>query len=154
MIAAFVYFLLDGLFLRAIRPITRRLARLRVFAKVEEVIAGLGPYSTLTLFLVPLIILEPVKPVGIYLIASRQLVLGIIVIVAGELLKIAIVERIFHLSRPKLLTIPAFASVYNFVMHWLRWLQALPVWQAVLHQFRFIVQWCRSILRFRHSSRR
>ena len=152
MLAAFLYFLLDGLFLSAIRPIFRKLARLRFFAMVVDVIAGLGPYTTLALFLVPLILLEPAKPAGIYLLASGRPLRGIVVIVVGEVLKLAIVERIFHIGRPKLMTIPVFAWAYNFVMGWLNWLVALPAWQAVLHQFQSIMQWTRSLLRFEGSS--
>jgi hypothetical protein len=47
------------------------------------------------LFLVPVIILEPVKPVGAYLIATNHLVSGVSLIAIGELLKIVIVERLF-----------------------------------------------------------
>ncbi|MGC1639254.1 MAG: hypothetical protein WA781_01280, partial [Pseudolabrys sp.] len=57
------------------------------------------------------------------------------VLVVGEILKITIVERIFHIGRKKLLTIKAFALVYNFVLGWLTWIQALPSWQAVKDSF-------------------
>ena len=47
---------------------------------------------------------------------------GMFVLVVGEILKITIVERIFHIGREKLLTIKAFALVYNFVWGWLTWI--------------------------------
>jgi hypothetical protein len=38
---------------------------------------ALGPYPTLVLFLVPVMILEPVKPVGAYLIATGHWLPGL-----------------------------------------------------------------------------
>jgi hypothetical protein len=43
---------------------------------------------------------------------------------------VTVVERIFNIGREKLLTIIAFALVYNFVWGWLTWIQALPSWHA------------------------
>jgi hypothetical protein len=74
----------------------------------------LTPYATLVLLLVPVIILEPFKPVGAYLIAIGHLVSGVSLIAIGDLLKTFLVERLFHFSRDKLMTIPAFARVYNW----------------------------------------
>lgn len=63
------------------------------------------------LFAVPLIILEPVKPIAAYLIATGQIAAGITVLAAGEILKV-IIERLFKLCRRKLLNIPLFARVF------------------------------------------
>ena len=142
-IVATLYFVLDALFLSVIKPISRRLSRLSIFVTIADWIAALGPYSTLALFLVPVILLEPAKPVGFYLMASGHPVHGIVVIAIGEVLKIGIVERIFHIGRPKLMTIRAFAWAYGFVMGWLDWLKALPSWQAVLRRYRLIAAWIR-----------
>ena len=109
MVAAVLYFLLDGVFLSVVRPVSRKLARLPFLIRVADAIAGLGPYTTLALFLVPLIVLEPAKPAGLYLIATGRAVPGVLLIAAGEVLKIVIVERIYQIGRPKLMTIPAFA---------------------------------------------
>jgi hypothetical protein len=109
---------------------------------------------TLALFLVPLIILEPVKPVGIYLIASGHSRYGVLVLSVGEVLKILIVERIFQVGRDKLMTIPAFAWAYNFVIGWLQWMKALPPWQAALRQFEKAARWIRSLWPGRKKFRR
>jgi hypothetical protein len=93
-------------------------------------LASLGPFPTLALFLVPVIILEPAKPVGAYLVATGHLAYGVALIAVGELLKILIVERLFHFSRDKLMTIPAFARVYNWAEAWLGYFRSQPIWQA------------------------
>jgi hypothetical protein len=144
-VAASIYFLIDALFLSILRPLAKGLAKLPVFAALASWIAARSPYTTLALFLVPLILLEPIKPVSIYLIASGHSRYGLLVLAVGELLKILIVERIFHIGRDKLMTIPAFAWAYNFVMGWLEWLKALPPWQAVLRQYEKAVRRIRSL---------
>lgn len=70
MIVAAVYFLIDALFLFIIRPISKRLANLPIFSLLGSWIASLNPYAVLALFVIPLVLLEPLKPVGIYRIAS------------------------------------------------------------------------------------
>jgi len=137
-VLAALYFLIDALFLPPLRLLARWLGSFRVLARLGAWIRTLGPYQTLALFLVPLIILEPVKPVAAYLAAKGHFARSLTVLVVGEILKITIVERLFHIGRDKLLTIPAFASVYHYIMRWLAWLEALPAWQAVMRQVRAV----------------
>jgi hypothetical protein len=137
-VLAFLYFLIDALFLPPIRLLGRWLGGFSAFARLGEWIRTLGPYQTLALFLVPLIILEPVKPVAAYLAAKGHYTRSIAVLVVGEILKVTIVERLFHVGRPKLLTIPTFARIYDYVMAWYAWFEALPPWQAVLRRVRAI----------------
>lgn len=147
MVAAILYFLVDAIFLSLLRPIFRMLARLGLLDKLTRAIESLGPYTTLVLFVVPLAVLEPAKPVGFYLIAEGHYVHGVMVIAGAELLKIAFVERIYHIGKPKLMTIPLFARVHDFAAGWLGWLKAMPAWQATTHLFRSILTWCRSMIR-------
>lgn len=147
---AAVYFVIDALTLSVLRPLLRKIANLRLFAFIARWIASLSPYATLALFLIPLILLEPLKPLSAYLVASGQFKLGMCVLVVGEILKITIVERIFHIGREKLLTIKAFALVYDFVWGWLSWMQALPSWQAVKDDFDRFIRWARKL---KHDAR-
>jgi hypothetical protein len=137
-VLAFIYFLVDALFLPPLRLLGRWLGGFKLFARLGGWIRTLGPYQTLALFLVPLIVLEPVKPVAAYLLAKGRYSHSLAVLVIGEILKVTIVERLFHVGRPKLMMIPAFAWSYDYVMAWYAWLEALPAWQAVLRQLRAI----------------
>jgi hypothetical protein len=132
---ATLYFLIDALFLWFLRPIADWLGRLRILEGLRAWIQSLGPYPTLALFLVPLIILEPVKPVALYLLASGHFLASTVLLVIGELLKITLVERLFRLGKDKLMSIAAFAWTYGLVMGWLGYLQSLPPWQAVMRRF-------------------
>jgi hypothetical protein len=129
---AILYFLIDAIFVSLLRPVARRLADLPIFAGLGRWVRNLGPYPSLALFLVPIIILEPVKPVAAYLFATGHPIDGALVLGLGELVKITVVERLFHMNRDKLLSIGWFARLYGFVMRWLDWLKALPPWQAAV----------------------
>lgn len=142
-----IYFLIDGLALSILRPLLRKLSNLKVFKFIARWIASLGPYSTLAFFMVPLVLLEPAKPLSAYLAASGHITLGVLVIFIGEILKIAIVERIFHIGRDKLMTIKAFAWIYNRGSEWLVWFQTLPPWQSAKHQFNNFVHWAHKLNR-------
>lgn len=133
-VLAILYFLIDGIVLSLLRPLMRRLAAWMPLARLREWVATLGPYPTLALVLVPIIVLEPLKPVALYLMAKRHVFGGTVVLVLTELVKVVAVERLFHLALPKLMTIPLFARGYNFTVGSLAYLQSLPPWQFVLRR--------------------
>jgi hypothetical protein len=140
-VAAAIYFVIDALALSILKPLLRQIANLKLFRFIASWIASLSPYPTLALFVIPLALLEPVKPFSAYLISSGQLINGVEVLVLGEVLKIIIVERIFYIGRDKLMTIKEFAWAYNFISAWLTWAQALPLWQAVKLTFDDFIHW-------------
>ena len=71
-VVAAVYFVIDALALSVLKPLLRKIANLRLSAFIARWIASLSPYATLALFLIPLILLEPVKPLSAYLVAAGQ----------------------------------------------------------------------------------
>jgi hypothetical protein len=146
-VAAALYFVIDALALSSLKPLLTKIANLKLFQLIAQWIASLGPYPTLALFVVPLVLLEPIKPFSAYVIASGHFLFGILVLVFGEVLKITIVERIFHIGRDKLMTIKAFAWIYNFAFGWLTWPQALPAWQSVKHNFDYFIHWAHKLNR-------
>ena len=143
---ACLYFLIDAVSLSIIKPVVAWVARAPLFDRVAAWVASLGPYSSLALFLVPVAILEPIKPVGAYLIGSGRAFDGVLLIVAGEVLKITLVERLFHLSRDKLMSFRAFAWSYRLIASWLLRLQALPAWQVASSLARQIKATARKLM--------
>ncbi|TWB17150.1 hypothetical protein FBZ89_1111 [Nitrospirillum amazonense] len=130
--AALAYVLVDVCFLPLVRPFANRMGRWSPFQALGRFIDRLGPRTTLVLFLVPLVVLEPAKPLGAFLIAQGKTRLGILLIVAAEVLKLLTVERLFQRSRHKLLTIRWFARVHGWIVGWIDRLKALPAWRAVV----------------------
>ncbi len=110
---AMIYFLVDAVFMAAAVPSGRWLADRLVSNRIRNWIVSLRPYPTLMLFAVPVVILEPVKPLAIYMIGTKHVVAGVTLFVLCEILKLVLVERLFALSREKLLSIPAFAWGYG-----------------------------------------
>ncbi len=130
-ILAAIYFLVDAVFMAVARPVSRWLARHFEFKRLRAWIKSLPPYPSLALFSVPVIILEPIKPVAAYLVATGQFLSGVAAFVGCELLKLVLVERLFHLTRDKLMRIPAFAWVYGKFTEMKTWLQATEAWRAI-----------------------
>lgn len=124
-----VYFVVDLVFESVARPLSAWIGRLQILRPVIAWIARLRPYPALALFSVPVVILEPVKPVGAFLVSAGHVVSGALTIVAGEVLKIALVERLFDLTRDRLMQIPAFVVLYR---HWVRfhdWVTSSEIWR-------------------------
>lgn len=137
-VLALLYLLIDALAYWLVRPLAERIGRLKLYARFAVWVGGLGRYPTLALFLVPLLILEPAKPLGAWLIATGRPASGIAVLGIAELLKVTLVERLFHLTRDRLLTIPAFAWVYVRAVAVLDRIRRLAAWQAALGAARAV----------------
>ena len=129
-VAAAIYLAVDEFFSTIAHPIANWLARQRFFERLRNWITSLRPYPSLALFLIPLIVLEPVKPVAMYLAATGRFAEGALVFVVGMTLKLVLIERLFNLTRDKLMTIQAFAWCYVRVRMVLDYIEALPVWKA------------------------
>jgi hypothetical protein len=112
-ILATVYFLVDAVFTAVAKPVSDWLAKHLVLRNLGRWIRSLRPYPSLALFLVPVIILEPVKPVAAYLAATGQIISSVLTLIVGELLKLVLIERLFSLTRDKLMKIAAFAWTYQ-----------------------------------------
>jgi hypothetical protein len=69
-VLAVVYFLVDAAFIAVAKPVSNWIAKHLVLRKLRAWIRSLPPYPSLALFWVPVIILEPVKPVAAYLAAT------------------------------------------------------------------------------------
>jgi hypothetical protein len=127
---AAIYFLVDAVFMTVARPLANRIAEHWILGSLRIWIVSLRPYAALALFAVPLIVLEPVKPVAAYLAGTGHIAMGMIVFVVGEILKLVLVERLFRLSRNKLISIPAVAWTHGRYLQAKEWLESFEAWQT------------------------
>jgi len=127
---AIVYFSIDGIFSYITRPLTAWLSKKKLLERVRRWATSLGPYQSFALFAVPLIILEPAKPLSGYLIGTGHFFAGAFVFIAAEVLKLTVVERLFQLNKKKLLTIPAFAWAYGYWRRMMDFLESTTAWRA------------------------
>ncbi len=129
--AAAVYLLVDVIFMAVAKPISDWIAKHVALRRLRKWIRSLPPYPSLALFSVPVVVLEPIKPIAAYLTATGQFLSGALTFIFGELLKLVLVERLFSLTREKLMKIPAFARLYGKYSQAKAWLQATDAWRAV-----------------------
>lgn len=151
---AVLYFLVDAIFVPVARPFANWIAKHSVFGSLRAWIISLRPYPTLALFIVPLVVLEPVKPVAAYLAGTGHIAAGTIVLVVGEILKLVLVERLFSVSRDKLMSIPAFAWIHGKYRQARDWLESFEAWQTVRRWKRFAICAVRSRIREVRNSRK
>jgi len=130
-IATGLYLLVDAIFMTLAKPIANWIDKHLPLRRLRDWIRSLPPYPSLALFSVPLIVLEPVKPIAAYLAATGQFLGATLTFTIGELLKLVLVERLFSLTREKLMKIPAFARLYGWYSQAIAWLKATEAWRTL-----------------------
>ena len=102
-----------------------RLARARAW------IESLGPYQSLLLLAVPTCLVEPMKVAAVAVAGDGHWVTGTGMIVAAYATSLLLVERLFLIVKPKLLTLPWFAAMWArfvvlraTVLRWIGWRRA------------------------------
>ena len=87
----------------------RRVSGWPPFKLIDSHIAALSPYPALCLFVLPALLLLPVKLLALFAIGAGYPVTGVAVFVVAKLGGAALVARVYFLTRPALLTLPWFA---------------------------------------------
>lgn len=110
-----------------------RLARLPLWARLEQRIQALPRWGALAVFAVPILTLLPIKLLALYLFGTGQKMLGLAVLLSAKVLGTAIAARLFQLTQPALMQFAWFAHGYP---KWKVWKDALTarirasrVWQ-------------------------
>jgi hypothetical protein len=130
LIIATMYFVVDGVFSHVTRPIAVWLSKKKVLERARRWVTSLRPYPSLALFAVPVIILEPAKPLAAYLLGTGHFFFGAVIFITAEVLKLTLVERLFQLNRETLLSIPAFAWGYRYWRDMMDAVESMEVWKA------------------------
>jgi hypothetical protein len=84
-----------------------------------RLIARLSPQATLIVFVIPFILLLPVKFLEFWFLAHRQWVAAIVVLVLAKLIGLGVTAFIFEVTKDKLLQMAWFRRVYEFFL-WAR----------------------------------
>jgi hypothetical protein len=142
---ATVYFIIDGVFSYVTRPVTAWLSKRKILVRLRRWITSLAPYPSFALFAVPVVILEPAKPLSGYLIARGHFFAGAVVFITAEVLKLTIVDRLFQLNKEKLLSIPVFAWGYEYWRRMMDFLESTKAWQASRRMVLKAVGWRRAL---------
>lgn len=94
------------------------LARFRLWARAELLIAGLPPYGALVAFLLPMTLLFPLKVAALWLLAQGYALWATALLAAAKVASTAFIARIFMLTKPALMRIGWFARLYNWYVPW------------------------------------
>ena len=86
------------------------------FQMIDARIAALPPYPALCLFVLPALMLLPVKLLALFAIGAGYPVSGVAVFVIAKIGGAALVARVYFLTLPSLLTLPWFARWHGRFM--------------------------------------
>jgi hypothetical protein len=106
-----------------------RLPLQRLKQAVIRFMDRLPPYATLLVFLIPIIVIEPLKILAVWLFAKGQFAVGLTTFIGAEVLRFSLVAFLFKVCRDKLLSIGWFAWAYGWFVWAHEWAhhQVAPV---------------------------
>lgn len=135
LLLAFLWVVLEETLWSWSKAIGGLIARIPVFALLEKLILRLDARMVLLIFAIPIALLFPVKLAALWLIGNGQPLGGLAVLLAAKTIGTAFSARLYAVAEPKLMTIPIFAKVRNWVVALLArahaFLDSSPSWQAV-----------------------
>ena len=97
----------------------------RLKARLAAAIEHLPPYPTLLVFLVPVVLLFPLKLLGLWMLAHGSWLGAMAVLALAKVVSMGVTAFIFELTRPKLLQLPWFRWFYEHMLVWLAKAHAL-----------------------------
>jgi hypothetical protein len=116
-----------------LEPIVARVVNLVPWGRIKIAVArwieDLPPYAALFVFVIPLIVVLPVKFLEVYFIATANWLGTIVTLVLAKLLGLGVTAFVFDATRDKLLQIRWFRQMYDWVM-WARdwaYMQTEPI---------------------------
>jgi hypothetical protein len=116
--------------------------RLIPLARLKAAFSGwtaeLSPSATLLLFLLPQVVIIPIKLIEFWLFLNGQWLSGFVALVLSKLMFLGTAAFVFDTCRDKLLQLDWFRGLYNYVL-WLRSAALAlidPIKQRVLRRIR------------------
>ena len=154
-------FLLEAWLWDHLEPVVARIVTLiplrAIKAWIAEKVQRLSPPLTLIVFLVPVILLFPLKVLGLWLLAHHYWVGAMAVIVFAKLMGVGVAAFIFDVTRPKLLQMAWFRWLYESVL--LIRARALELVAPIMDRVKAVLRslrsnsssrWMRLVQRIRH----
>ena len=115
-----VIFLIEAWLWDHLEPIVARVVALIPLRAFKQWLAAridtLSPAMTLIVFIVPVIPLFPLKLVGLWLLTHEYWLSAIATIIFAKFLGVGVAAFIFDVTRPKLLEMQWFETLYEFIM--------------------------------------
>ncbi|HTT48472.1 MAG TPA: hypothetical protein VMG39_10790 [Pseudolabrys sp.] len=116
-------FLLEAWLWDHLEPIVARVVDLIPWGRVKDwlrrTIANLPPWAALGVFIVPLVVLLPLKFLEVFLLAKRHWLAAGLVLIVAKLIGLGVTAFVFDATRGKLLQMAWFARMFDWFM-WAR----------------------------------
>jgi hypothetical protein len=88
----------------------------RLKARLAAAIEHLPPYPTLLVFLIPVVLLFPLKLLGLWMLAQGSWLGAFVVLALAKVVSMGVTAFIFELTRPKLLQLNWFRWFYEHIL--------------------------------------
>jgi hypothetical protein len=122
-------FLFEAWLWEHLRPIVawvvERIAWEKLKARVAAAIEHLPPYATLLVFLIPVVLLFPLKLAGLWMLAHGSWLGAMVILALAKVVSMGVTAFIFDVTRPKLLQLAWFRWLYEHMLVWLAKAHAL-----------------------------
>ena len=105
--------------------IVARLPLRAIKVRIAVWIEALPPTATLFVFIVPVLMLLPLKFLGVWMLARGYWLGALAVFAFAKVVSLGVTAFIFELTRPKLLQLGWFRALYERVLIWLAWAHGL-----------------------------
>jgi hypothetical protein len=118
---------------RAVGWLVRLVALPALRARLVAAIEHLPPWATLIVFVIPVLLLLPIKIAALWMLAHGSWLGAMAMLVLAKLVSVGVTAFIFDATRPKLLQMAWFRRLYDWVMRGLAWAHGLvdPVKEEV-----------------------
>jgi hypothetical protein len=118
--------------------IVARIPLQRLKVRVAGWIEHLPPEATFIVFAVPFVVLFPLKLVGAWMIMRGKWLAACGIIIVAKVVGLAVTAFIFELTRDKLLLLAWFRRLYDRVVGWRDWANAMvePIRRRMLRWLR------------------
>jgi hypothetical protein len=83
-------------------------------ARTRRRLQKMSPYLSLVLLLVPLLMVEPLKLVAVFIAGKGHWLTGTGMLVGAYAVSLLFVERLFRVVKPKLMTLSWFARLWTW----------------------------------------
>lgn len=124
-----VLFLIEAWLWEKMAPVVRWVADHIPFERAKQALAAwarrLPPYGALVLFVVPLILIEPINILALWFYAHKQFVLGSLCFLVAKLVGVGLMAFLFEACREQLRSIGWFSRLIDWVLRVNRWAHAL-----------------------------
>jgi len=140
-----IVFLIEAWLWDQLQPVVARVVDLlplqRVKAAMARWVEDLPPPATLIVFVVPLLVLFPIKLFGLWLITEGQYLSATGVLILAKLVGLAVTAFVFDVTREKLLLMAWFRTVYFRVLVWRRWARGMldPIKRRIRRRTRLLM---------------